>query len=60
LISIKQFQQAIKLVDPMISKNELQRYVNWTFELNSKQERNPMRDFEKIIDRLENCACFMH
>ncbi|CAF1532841.1 unnamed protein product, partial [Rotaria sp. Silwood1] len=33
LVSINQFKQVVQLVDPNISKNELQRYVNWVFEL---------------------------
>ncbi|CAF3572514.1 unnamed protein product [Rotaria sordida] len=33
LVSINQFKQAVQLVDPHISKNELERYVNWVFEL---------------------------
>ncbi|CAF2969513.1 unnamed protein product [Rotaria sp. Silwood2] len=33
LISINQFKQAVELVDPNISKEELQRYINWVFEL---------------------------
>ena len=74
LISIKRFKQAIRLVDPLISKSELHRYVNWVFEpkkviiMNHREERAAklnekqtlMRDFEEIIQRLENCSCFMH
>jgi hypothetical protein len=69
LISIKQFKQAVQHIDPLISKNELRRYVNWVFEPNKllltneniKSNRQiQMRDFEEIIHRLENCSCFMH
>lgn len=67
LISIKQFKQTVQIVDPLISKNELDRYVNWVFEpqkifLTNMEERIKvkMRDFEEIIFRLERCSCFMH
>jgi len=65
LISIKQFKQAVQLIDPLISKNELRRYVNWVFEpnkllLTNENRQIQMRDFEEIIHRLENCSCFMH
>jgi hypothetical protein len=69
LISIKQFKQAVQLVDPLISTDELHRYVNWVFEpkkifLEGQtmkiNEHNQMRDLEEIILRLECCSCFMH
>lgn len=74
LISIKQFQRAVHLVDPLISKRELRRYIKWVFEpkrslrtilqndeMSSNIDRqNPMRDFDEIIYRLERCSCFMH
>lgn len=65
LISIKQFKQAVQLIDPLISKNELRRYVNWVFEpnkllLTNENRQIQMRDFEEIIHRLEHCSCFMH
>lgn len=67
LISIKQFKQAVKFVDPLISKEELGRYVDWVFEqngieiaINGNNRERKMRDFEEIIYRLECCSCFMH
>jgi len=64
LISIKQFKQAVQIVDPLISKKELHRYVNWVFEPKNLpvkiNENIQMRDFEEIILRLERCSCFMH
>jgi hypothetical protein len=65
LISIKQFKQAVQHIDPLISKNELRRYVNWVFEpnkllLTNENRQIQMRDFEEIIHRLEHCSCFMH
>jgi len=71
LVSIKQFKQAVRLVDPLISKIELRRYVNWVFQpkeilLTVNQEgmisnkEIQSRDFEEILVRLERCACFMH
>lgn len=64
----------MKIVDPLISKKELRRYVKWVFEpkrslfidqdeeLPSKMEdrQSQMRDFDEIIYRLERCSCFMH
>jgi hypothetical protein len=73
LIKIKEFKQAVQLVDPLISKKELRRYVNWIFEpkmltMSNKEgiltntiiKQTQTRDFEEIILRLERCSCFMH
>ncbi|CAF2119884.1 unnamed protein product [Rotaria magnacalcarata] len=35
LISMNHFKQAVQFVDPHISEKELQRYVNWVFELDN-------------------------
>ncbi|UJR08286.1 hypothetical protein I4U23_012558 [Adineta vaga] len=42
LVSTNQFKQVVYLVDPNISKEELQRYVNWGDEiLTNETSRNP-------------------
>ncbi|CAF0773440.1 unnamed protein product [Adineta ricciae] len=64
LVSMNQFKQVVQMVDPHISKEELQRYVSWVF--NSKKmvfddnKEIKSRDFEEILLRLECCSCFMH
>jgi len=57
LVTVSQFCRAIDMIDPTIPSNELQRYVQWIFQSNESKQTI---DFEDLLRRLENCACFKH
>ena len=61
---MNQFKQVVQMVDPRISKEELQRYVSWVFDSKKMvfddNKEIKSRDFEEVLLRLECCSCFMH
>ncbi|CAF1082503.1 unnamed protein product [Adineta steineri] len=62
LITVSQFCRAVLMIDPKINQNELHRYIEWVFSIknfHSSQQIKPL-DFEDLLRRLENCACFKH
>ena len=62
LITVAQFIRAIYTIDPKIDQPELSRYIDWVFARPGSEflERIPSIDFEDLLRRLENCACFQH
>ncbi|CAF1228433.1 unnamed protein product [Didymodactylos carnosus] len=60
LVPVSQFKRAITMVDSTIPQAELKRYVEWVYNTKIFNEKIKPLDFEDLLRRLENCACYKH
>lgn len=60
-MSINDFKRGIGLVDQNISEQEIDRYIEWVFEVNKQdQASNKIIDLDECIKKLENCCVYKH